>query len=268
MTSIVFGSKTFWLREHKDNVIATSTVGKNKYCWLFHKYVNRQIQGKELSQLHFFYEHFANKKPKFLIRKLKGPCYGTSMALFETQLKKNPEAIKDLVKSETFLERALYFSLLEIVRCKMVKKKAKNPTIVQDKEYKQLRGLIGGLEPGNRTTLKSIPQQPREAFLQDILNEITTRDESGILVSTWSQSSYFQTLQKRKDKWVTPHCLFIFLSSSQGKFYFYDSELKKVVSAHTLEEFKLLFADFIRKLRRDYLCPNVLWRIESSEITN
>jgi hypothetical protein len=258
--SIFFNSTTYaWLSEHSTNVRPLRFCSSNKYASLFDNYLKNEEQ-PEVKSFVGLYRSIFKKDYHSISKRLKGPCFGICMALIDFQLKNPTTSIEDIFEKHDIVKVAIFYSLIDTIRAHIVLNGKQNLTNENIEYQKQMENIASF----KRKTVKT--NNEFTEFNQTVREILTTLNGSVVILKIWHTLTFNQTLGHKDLKWISPHSIFICLNSSNNLIYFYDTSIKKVVKADTLESFIETFMGYIQQARSEYLSPHIIWRFESKQI--
>lgn len=259
--SIFRSSRENWKNFHKVNTSSFSFCSTKKYATLFAQYIKHTNEHPEAESFINLYHTIFTKKNNSLLKRLRGSCYGITMALIDYQLKNPSCLIEELFNPQNIVNIAVFYSLVDIIRSRIEFTKKQELTEDSPEYQKQINYFATFKKKTVKTSLDTLE------FNQTLQQILTGLDGSVILLRIWHTLSFTQTLGHNDLKWIAPHSIFICLNPNQKLFYFYDIALKAIVKADTLDSFIEIFIDYIKNTQSDYLTPEIVWRFESKQFS-
>jgi hypothetical protein len=253
-----------WTEEHQDHLRPFNFVEEKRYSQLFQYFVCENVSFENNLIIHGCCQNILQSSQKTVFKQLKSPSFGILMALFECHLMYSEPIIPLSENNNFFLAKALYYSMVDIIREKLRKAVEKKPSIASSEDYQNFMNFIAAFPFQKTLQIHSDKQLCGEILLKKIRETLYFSNESAIVLDVCQKSSHAYSLAIRSSKNTERHCFFLFLSSKREFFYFYDNRLNSIVTSDSLEELLTLFTDFLRKERPFFLQGGYSWNFSSS----
>lgn len=204
------------------------------YTRKFKKYIfKNQLEDK----LHLvnIWKITTDQPRKFLVKKLRGPCFGFSRALYEI------EETHNYLTKKQFIELALFYSLFDLVRydCEIILK-----DVGKDHPFAQL---------SEKYSLKKSHSFIGSKYIaNELFSFIKSQRNMKVVLSIWSLT---------KDAFTPPHSLYLSVNDELKRYVFYDSEFKRLLREDRWEEFHEKCIAHLKKKHPNYFTNRIVWRI-------
>lgn len=269
LTSVLFSPpaiESSWSKENSCKLLPFEIVDKKRYSDLFTTYVLNELKTEQGSLIQSCCTTLLHKPPKRVFKKFKKPSFGLVMALLDSHTKYACPIIPLSSGDNFFLQKALHFSMTDLLQHRLDKARKKDPSIEFSEEYKAFTNFIENFSSMRQVVLQSQKPHCGVELLADIRKVLSSCNNASVVLKIASEFSHTKTFFTKDTRWVSRHCIFLFINNEQQFFYFYDSDLKAVVRESTLEGLIHLFTEYIRREKPDYLLPHVMWHFSCNPV--
>lgn len=240
-----------WVYAHQSHVFPFTITQEKNYTYLFNQFISSYNESYACSSLSYIETSVYLKYKKSLKKRFQGSCFGICRALIDCHLKDCSLEIFKNGLPPLFLKQALYYTVFDIIRYKIEKKRKTAPDLLLSEEQEWMETL----KIFNRYTFQL--SACHFSSFKTLSDTLIFLDQQVILLHLWKSNSSFSFFR------VSPHTLFIFQNSNEKKFYFYDTLIQAFVYSHSFDTFIDLFKDYIKKNYFFYLRQGTIWRFES-----
>lgn len=232
------------------------SISDNRYRQIFHQFIKQSLQTYSLQKFDQVYLELTGESFKKLRKRLKGRCFGISMALAAFHLQYPHATFKDALAQDGLLEQACYYSLLDLIRVR-VNELNINDTFLEIEEtayhLKKVYVFNLGAEIKNDSGVNIL--QRIKSILSQLSYHVT-------LVRIYSTVKKVSSALRFKPR--VCHSIFFYQNSRDSCFYFYDTKFnKQPVTSLKEEEIHHLFLSHIQRHYQSVLNSSMTWLFSS-----